>query len=335
MGAKLVLACLSLAGLVGCNNSTSVVERENQLISTAVTASAKEGTPLVSGRLRFEEPEPTTDSLFETEFCFSVSSVAELKLILLQDEPLTPQLLQTFFEQKVKGSSAAGILLQSNEMILTFAPNSPVFHLWELSGDVTQFETLLSQIGVQYPFTPDSLTTDFFSQAFEATDVLSATLIGSGLIEGETIQFTSKKTRQGFNHRKLKKEMKETLFNREVEISEHENGLAVKVFLKDEDGFHEEWIRQASPRVLKTLKHQKDAHQFDSFSVEYLAKPSHPNHPSRHQKEKNKSEVTDALVASLELSVHELHTLPWEGQLQQTLAEPLDYFRYYGAVEYE
>ena len=336
MGMRTTLACVSLLSLMGCETFAFSPITEGKSVTVAVSNLIDLQGATSNGNERTKSIEGQPSTLFEKETLFPVTREASLALVVLEEEPLTLEVVQAFFEEKVMGSSAVGLLLQSNDLVLAFMPNSPVFHVWRLSGELTQLESLLGRIGIDYPFIPNLMTTELFEEAFHATPSLKATFLGSTLLEGPHFQFIKYNRHKNFDVTALKKALDETLFGRQVEIEMKKDTLALKIFLNDSNDRQEEWIRHLSSRVLKDLRQQKGVHAFHSFTVDYLAKSPQSVSGVENSAKSSREEPSDELIlASIELSVHELFSLPWDGQLNQTLAEPLPYFRYYGTIEYE
>lgn len=324
MKVRLSLVLIGILGLTGCSSTPSVSSQhpiKKVVMSDENQHLSKERTGQSTYQTAIQEA-------FKHETHYSTGAQGEIILTRVPSHLLTPYVIHQFFEEKVQSSEAAGLLLQSDDIVLAFMPNSPMFTAWRLVGDPSKFELVLKNMGTTYAFNPHTMTSELFKEGFDEIPNLSAVLLGNCLLNGTQVQFSAPNNQATFDSQELETSVQRVSSNREVEVSHDSNHLSLKVFLNDEDGLYEEEIRYLAPQVLTAIKDHRDSYQFNSVSVEFLAKPSHPN-------QVHNSGTQDLLVATIDLTMNDLYKGAWMNELRQTLAEPLDYFRYYTTVEYE
>lgn len=259
-----------------------------------------------------------------------VSSQSTLEWICEDQLPLTSEFLLSFFKDHLSETSTSGVLLQKGHFVLAFIPQSPVFHAWELSGDLMDWELLLEQVGRAYPYLSSEMTTDFFKDGFASTPSLQAQFLGTGYIsDGVSFEPASR----SINLETLQTSLEDQFGSRLLTLELNNHQLQLQLQLTAEDLQTEEAVRAFLKHALVTLVQQSDSQLLQHVSIEVLTSGEDWQQSTGYFK--TPIEVPYLPLAQVDLSVHDLFNRRWEGELTHALGEPLTYFRYYGVPEYE
>lgn len=322
MRVNLFVAMSVLMGLVGCEAS------EHDVMSLAVESNEGVAEARVTEGSLLEEGVLEESLIFDTHQVIALPTGLSIEWVTLEHLPVTEVTLQAFFKQKVASSERSLFILQHEQYLITFNPKSPVFYTWFMEETLTDLPAVLKEVGADLMLPPQTMAWAFF----ERLESPMLTRLGTGVLT-ETVDYTPLQEQWQPSKEALMASLESRLPILDLNVSLEEGHLHLQLLLNEATSWSESDLRPLTAQVVREILAHEKAYTLKHLEVEWLVSTE-----SVMETEKAfnfHSEEEPVLMARLDLSIHELFTLPWESQLMQVTDEFLSYFRYYGAPEYE